>query len=170
MSKTIEDLDAYSKWAGCPPVLEQALALLRNPSRACPGIPRPGCQYLSACGSVCNKCGQVHSALLLTSGKSEWSPVFALAPNGYLWFALDCGHVVRGVKSGEHFNWSDDAENGDHECCDSAIAVAWMAIAIPDHPSANKCKRKTGPNGEPCGLMPPCPDCGLSCHDVAEGG
>lgn len=99
-----------------------------------------------------------------------WSPVFALAPNGYLWFALDCGHVVRGVKSGEHFNWSDDAENGDHECCDSAIAVAWMAIAIPDHPSANKCKRKTGLTGEPCGLTPPCPDCGMSCHDVAEGG
>lgn len=35
--------------------------------------------------------------------------------------------------------------------------------------SAGTCTRKTGPNGEPCGLKPPCPDCGLACHDVPEG-
>lgn len=31
------------------------------------------------------------------------------------------------------------------------------------------CQRKTGPNGEACGLVPPCPDCGLACHDVPIG-
>ena len=31
------------------------------------------------------------------------------------------------------------------------------------------CQRKTGLNGEPCGLVPPCPDCGRDCHDVPLG-
>jgi hypothetical protein len=31
------------------------------------------------------------------------------------------------------------------------------------------CQRKTGLNGEPCGLVPPCPDCGPGCHDVPAG-
>lgn len=28
---------------------------------------------------------------------------------------------------------------------------------------------KAGADGEPCGLTPPCPDCGRACHDVPEG-
>lgn len=31
------------------------------------------------------------------------------------------------------------------------------------------CTRRTGLNGELCGLKPPCPDCGRACHDVPEG-
>ena len=31
----------------------------------CRGIPRKGCNYLTACGHVCNKCGQIHHAHLL---------------------------------------------------------------------------------------------------------
>lgn len=30
------------------------------------------------------------------------------------------------------------------------------------------CERK-GTDGKPCGLEPPCPDCGRACHDVPEG-
>lgn len=30
---------------------------------SCKGVPRAGCSYLSACGSVCSKCGSVHSTL-----------------------------------------------------------------------------------------------------------
>lgn len=43
-----------------------------NPRRNdCRGIPRPGCDYLAACGTVCNKCGQVHSVHLLTALKGS---------------------------------------------------------------------------------------------------
>lgn len=31
----------------------------------CPGIPRPGCNYLAQCESVCNKCGKLHSTRFL---------------------------------------------------------------------------------------------------------
>lgn len=29
-------------------------------NRPCRGVTREGCNYLAACGSVCNKCGEVH--------------------------------------------------------------------------------------------------------------
>lgn len=32
---------------------------------SCPGIPRPGCNYLAQCESVCNKCGKLHSTRFL---------------------------------------------------------------------------------------------------------
>jgi hypothetical protein len=60
--------------------------------KTCPGIPRPGCDYLAECGSVCNKCGQVHSSHLLecnlpTTSQRRWNtyeqaigdPVFQVA-------------------------------------------------------------------------------------------
>lgn len=31
-----------------------------------------------------------------------------------------------------------------------------------------RCTRLSA-DGEPCGLEPPCPDCGRACHDVSEG-
>lgn len=31
----------------------------------CRGIPRKGCNYLTACGHVCNKCGEIHYAHML---------------------------------------------------------------------------------------------------------
>jgi hypothetical protein len=30
--------------------------------QTCRGIPRRGCDYLAACGTVCNKCGRDHAA------------------------------------------------------------------------------------------------------------
>lgn len=33
--------------------------------KICHGIPRPDCHYMAECGTVCNKCGKVHSANLL---------------------------------------------------------------------------------------------------------
>ena len=32
---------------------------------SCKGIPRTGCNYLSVCGAVCSKCGQIHHTHLL---------------------------------------------------------------------------------------------------------
>ena len=32
---------------------------------SCKGIPRTGCNYLSGCGTVCSKCGQIHHTHLL---------------------------------------------------------------------------------------------------------
>jgi len=33
------------------------------PENCCPGIQHAGCNYLAACGTVCNKCGQVATPL-----------------------------------------------------------------------------------------------------------
>jgi hypothetical protein len=33
----------------------------------CRGIPDPACNYLAACGQVCNKCGTVHRQHLLAA-------------------------------------------------------------------------------------------------------
>jgi hypothetical protein len=38
-------------------VIKDADALSRQ--HQCPGVQHAGCNYLAACGSVCNKCGQI---------------------------------------------------------------------------------------------------------------
>ena len=40
-------------------------------AQQCSGIPRKGCNYLSACGSICNKCGKEHNAAELLAVISE---------------------------------------------------------------------------------------------------
>ena len=50
-------------------------------------------------------------------------------------------------------------------------AAQWRVVELwaRELPQPLACMRPTGPNGEPCGLMPPCPDCGRACHDVPQG-
>lgn len=74
MSKELIELlrEVYLQWLDdadpeeCADLLGRVEAALAQPAApACPGIPRPGCNYYAACGTACNKCGKVHSAHLL---------------------------------------------------------------------------------------------------------
>jgi hypothetical protein len=39
----------------------------------CKGIPRPGCNYLATCNTVCNKCGKVHAVQESVAWGVDWS-------------------------------------------------------------------------------------------------
>ena len=56
------------------------------------------------------------------------------------------------------------------EALDAAMERdGWRDVTSPmEAPIAAKCQRIEG-SGEICGLTPPCPDCGSSLIDVAEG-
>jgi hypothetical protein len=52
---------------------------------------------------------------------------------------------------------------------DASKLTHWRDVTPPtESPIAAKCQRIEG-SGEICGLTPPCPDCGSSLIDVAEG-
>lgn len=60
-------------------------------------------------------------------------------------------------------------EHGPHE--HSKQGLTWEPLhAAPASPRAlpEHCT-KPGADGKPCGLLPPCPDCGRAVHDVPEG-
>ena len=74
--------DAMRRIEG-PPIEVRVLPLYTAPPKPepephqCKGIPRKGCNYLTACGHVCNKCGEIHHAHMLayvfdTPPKHEW--------------------------------------------------------------------------------------------------
>lgn len=52
-------------------------------------------------------------------------------PDGDVWFALSCGHVVMGYKAGEFMEWESMA---DHDCCFDAHAISAMPVQVPQHP------------------------------------
>lgn len=53
-------------------------------------------------------------------------------PDGDVWFALSCGHVVMGYKQGDLIiDWEAAI---DHDCCSDASAIKAMPVAIPNPP------------------------------------
>ena len=52
-------------------------------------------------------------------------------PDGDVWFALSCGHVVMGYKAGEFLAWEAMT---DHDCCSDAHAIGAMPVQVPQHP------------------------------------
>lgn len=64
--ETYEGEEQYTRHDTPPSLCDYEKLYTAQPAApACPGIPRPGCSYYAACGTVCNKCGEVHSAHLL---------------------------------------------------------------------------------------------------------
>jgi len=52
-------------WLDGKEAIEKCNAALAQPAQEpvanqCKGIPRKGCNYLTACDRVCNKCGEIH--------------------------------------------------------------------------------------------------------------
>lgn len=73
--------------------LEAALATQSPPKeKLCRGIPRPGCNYLAACDSVCNKCGKVHASHLLVAPPAQ--PLRAPTTCGYCTFEEADGELI----------------------------------------------------------------------------
>lgn len=78
--------DGYKQgaWAAQQPAPSPAQAV----GHECQGIPRTGCNYLAACGRVCNKCGEVHSTRALTA-QADTQPAqqgvsYAALPESFL--------------------------------------------------------------------------------------
>lgn len=59
-----------------------------------------------------------------------WVAVTA-CPDGDVWLALSCGHVVMGWKQGDLLDWEAMC---DHDCCHDAHAVKAQPVATPTHP------------------------------------
>ena len=54
-------------------------------------------------------------------------------PDGDVWFALSCGHVVMGWKQGPLvLDWEASI---DHDCCYDASAIKCQAVAVPAPPA-----------------------------------
>lgn len=49
--------------------------------------------------------------------------------DGDAWFALSCGHVVRGYKSGLMLTWDEEAD-----CCMDASVIKCHPITLPTPP------------------------------------
>lgn len=60
----------------------------------------------------------------------KWLPVDG-CQDGDVWFALSCGHVVMGYKSGAMLDWEGGV---DHDCCHDANAVKSTPVEPPEHP------------------------------------
>lgn len=56
-------------------------------------------------------------------------------PDGDVWFALSCGHVVMGYKTGDMLDWEAMI---DHDCCSDALAIKAQPVATPTHPDLTK--------------------------------
>jgi len=53
-------------------------------------------------------------------------------PDGDVWFALSCGHVVMGYKRGDLIlDWEAAV---DHDCCYDASAIKAMPVVLPNPP------------------------------------
>lgn len=53
-------------------------------------------------------------------------------PDGDVWFALSCGHVVMGYKQGDLIlDWEAAV---DHDCCYDASAIKAMPVVPPNPP------------------------------------
>jgi hypothetical protein len=102
----------------------------------------------------------VHTGLIdnVNDALTEWQHTYAEG-------------VLRGWRAGlEHCGraWSPSEADfhtmerfGERPMC-CGVLLDWS-------PPDTLCERITGPNGEACGLVRPCPDCGPGCHDVPEG-
>jgi hypothetical protein len=70
-------------------------------------------------------------ALLRAQQPVRWQPIDG-APIGDYWFALDCGHVVMGVKAGSRLvDWESSIDN---DCCADAAATCCMPVIPPTPP------------------------------------
>ena len=52
-------IDRLDKWLDAS-LKERAQPAQQPVANQCKGIPRKGCNYLTACDRVCNKCGEIH--------------------------------------------------------------------------------------------------------------
>ena len=64
--------------------------------------------------------------------RPKWLPL-ADCPNGDVWFALGCGHVVLGYKDAGFVDWESSI---DHDCCADAVALKAMPMVPPPPPVA----------------------------------
>lgn len=78
------------------------------------------------------------------------------------------------LQYGQHFaeaNLHQSASRADISATAAAHALAKIRMTLTSLEAAAqlspRCDRIV--NGHPCGLNPPCPDCGPACHDVPEG-
>lgn len=53
-------------------------------------------------------------------------------PDGDVWFALSCGHVVMGYKTGDMLDWEAMI---DHDCCSDAHAARAQPVVTPTPPN-----------------------------------
>lgn len=67
-----------------------------------------------------------------SSISSQWIDVKD-CPEGDIWVALDCGHVVQGSKYSKFLEWSTDERN---VCCEDAKAIKVMPNIQPTHPNS----------------------------------
>ena len=96
--------------------------------------------------------------------RDEWRPASEPPEDGrrvLIWVATESGE--------ETFRPAYCPVGGWTSVCDGETLVAWRDVTPPtESPIAAKCQRIER-SGEICGLTPPCPDCGSSLIDVAEG-
>ena len=67
----------------------------------------------------------------LTAAKAGGWVAVPDCPDGDVWFALSCGHVVMGWKHGDMLDW--EAMIG-HDCCSDAHAAKAQPVATPTPP------------------------------------
>lgn len=65
----------------------------------------------------------------LTAAKAGGWVAVQDCPDGDVWFALSCGHLVMGHKTGSMLAWDDE-----HSCCWSAEAIKAQPLTAPTLP------------------------------------
>jgi hypothetical protein len=86
--------------------------------------------HLQSSTYICKKLTEA-AALLRAQQPVRWQPIDG-APIGDYWFALDCGHVVMGVKAGSRLvDWESSIDN---DCCADAAATCCMPVIPPTPP------------------------------------
>lgn len=91
----------------------------RSAAPTCQGIPRPGCDYLASCGTVCNKCGREHAVRFLSEQPAA-PAVPADCPRGELVMAL---HILSSHYENSLGAFGDDTEARRKAEADIAHAV-----------------------------------------------
>lgn len=76
-----------------------------------------------------NAADQARAAL--TAAKAGGGVAVPDCPDGDVWFALSCGHVVMGWKHGDMLDWEAMI---DHDCCSDAHAVKARPVVTPNPP------------------------------------
>lgn len=58
-------------------------------------------------------------------------------PDGEVWFALSCGHVVMGWKHDDLMDWvsNDYFDDGRKDCCGDAEAIKAQPVVVPAPPA-----------------------------------
>lgn len=74
---------------------------------------------------------RIEARSALTAAKAGGWVAVPDCPDGDVWFALSCGHVVIGYKTGDMLDWEAMI---DHDCCSDAHAVKAQPVATPTPP------------------------------------